>query len=61
MPGPARKQRTPIFQKPVGTEFSTLGESKAKEEQKQKINKLPHFVSKKKVILLPGPVADKKD
>jgi len=60
MVGPARKQRTPTIIKPVGSEFQTLGELKSKEEQKQKRNKLPHYTPKKKVILLPGPVAEKK-
>ena len=55
MVGPQRKQRTPTIIKPVGSEFQTVNELKSKEEQRQKRNKLPHYISKKKVILLPGP------
>jgi hypothetical protein len=60
MTGPVRQQRKPKHDKPVGTEFATLTELKNKEEQKGKSNKMPHYVSKKKVILLPGPVAEVK-
>ncbi len=56
MTGPARQQRKPKTDKPVGTEFATLTELKSKEEQKGKSNKMPHYTPKKKVILLPGPV-----
>ena len=59
MTGPQRKQRTPTIIKPVGAEFQTVNELKSKEEQRQKRNKLPHYISKKKVILLPGPVSPK--
>ena len=57
MPGPQRKQRTPTIAKPVGSEFQTQDELKSKEEKKQRKNKVPHYTPKKKVILLPGPVA----
>jgi len=59
MVGPQRKQRTPTIIKPVGSEFQTVNELKSKEEQRQKRNKLPHYIPKKKVILLPGPVEPK--
>jgi hypothetical protein len=60
MVGPQRKQRTPPIAKPVGTEFSSIAENKSKEEQKQRTGKVPHYTPKKKVILLPGPVEEKK-
>jgi len=60
MAGPVRKQRTPKIAKPVGTEFETIGESKSKEEQKQRTNKIHHYTPKKKVILLTGPVQETK-
>jgi len=60
MAGPQRKQRTPPIAKPVGTEFATKDEAKSKEERKRRTSKIPHYVSKKKVILLPGPVETKE-
>lgn len=60
MVGPVRKQRTPPIAKPVGTEFQTKDEAKSKEERKRRTKKIPHYTPKKKVILLPGPVAEKE-
>jgi glucose-6-phosphate 1-dehydrogenase len=55
MAGSARQQRKPKIDKPVGTEFSTATELKEKEEHKRQSNKVPHYISKKKIIYLPAP------
>jgi hypothetical protein len=60
MTGPARQQRKPKHDKPVGTEFATRMELQNKEEEKGKSNKMHNYNSKKKVILLPGPIAENK-
>lgn len=54
----AKQQRTPTITKPVGTEFKSIAELRAKAEQSQKSNKVPHYTPKKKVILLPGRVGE---
>ena len=60
MVGPIRQQRKPKVDKPVGTEYLSATERKNKEEKKYTTAKVQHYVSKKKIILLPGPVAEKK-
>jgi len=61
MPAPARKPRKPTSSKPTGLDFKSVAELKSSEEDKYKTNKFSHkYVSKKKIILLPGLVEEKK-
>ncbi len=58
MVGPQRKQRKPTIPKRSGTDFKSVSELKSEEEHNQRRKKIPHYTSKKKVILLPGPVLE---
>ena len=58
MGGTRRRPRNPTISKSCGTEYKTILEGKSEEENKLKRNKITHYVSKKKVILLPGTVLD---
>ncbi len=57
MVGPQRKQRKPTIPKLSGLENKSVTELKSEEEKNQRRKKIPHYTPKKKVILLPGPVA----
>ena len=61
MVGPQRKQRKPKVPKLSGLDFKSVSELKSEEENKSRRKKLPHYVPKKKVILLPGPVLGEEE
>jgi len=58
MVGTRRRPRNPTIAKSCGTDYKTVIEGKSEEENKLRTNKLQHYTSKKKVILLPGTVMD---
>ena len=56
MRGPNRKQRKPTEARLSGLDNKSVTELKAKEEQNYKVGKVPHYIKKKRVILLTGEV-----
>lgn len=61
MVGPQRKQRKPTIPKRSGVDFKSVTELKSEEENNQRRSKVPKYVPKKKVILLPGPAPQENE